>query len=69
VYNKLGYGGLAESYYNSAKKIIVKEKLDILPKTIEGKLMNVDWLLVSSIFLYQKGSHFAISSLLIIRGG
>lgn len=58
ICNRLGYGGMAESYFSQARKLIVEKNLDTLPKSNEGSLTNSDWLLVSSIYLYQKGRHF-----------
>lgn len=50
---------MAESYFSQARKIIVEKNLDTMPKrNDEGKITNSDWLLVSSIYLYQKGSYF-----------
>lgn len=52
---RLGYGGMAESYFSAAKSVIMSEGLDVMPKKGGDGIVDMDWLLVSSLFLSQQG--------------
>jgi hypothetical protein len=68
VCGRLGYGGLAQSYFAAAQSLIVSEKLDVMPKygKEDGNLIDADWLLVSSLFLSQQGARKEGSACLFV---